>query len=111
MLFDDAVDFRPMPPFGPSYLVTDSASSILERYPKTIVRYSKEVNFIAANVSKNPVNKLERIATAFYLNKEEGIEDEHVCATRITELKPHISYEDAMEACDIVNALFENAPE
>jgi hypothetical protein len=44
------------------------------------------------------VSQLERLATAAWIRKEEGIEDPDLVARRLNELKPHISLTDAREA-------------
>jgi uncharacterized protein YwgA len=44
------------------------------------------------------VSQLERLATAAWIRKEEGIEDTDQVAKRLNQLKPHINLSDAREA-------------
>ena len=54
------------------------------------------------------VAELERLATAAWIRKREGVEDTDEVALRLNELKPHISVADARESdLEIVSFLQE----
>jgi uncharacterized protein YwgA len=54
------------------------------------------------------VNRLERLATAAWIRKRLGIEDSEAVARKLSELKPHISLQEAREADDEVQAFLED---
>jgi len=97
------------PRYGPCYVPGELAGSLLERYPKTIARYAKEVEFVAQRLGGKGVADLERVATALYIRKEAGDTDVSERARQITKLKPHISLSDAQAAIREVDAMFAEA--
>jgi uncharacterized protein YwgA len=53
------------------------------------------------------VGRLERLATAAWIRTREGVEDQDMVASRLNELKPHISLQDARQADDEVRTFLE----
>ncbi|MDA8161657.1 MAG: hypothetical protein M0022_01945 [Desulfobacteraceae bacterium] len=99
MQANDFINIKPQPPYGPSFLLGPLASALKERFPKTLKKYKKSYKYVAENISKGNVSDLEKIATALYIIKEEKIEKMNACARRLNAIKPHISIDDAYDAC------------
>lgn len=89
------------PGYGPSYLPANSASDFLARFPKTVERLKKPVDFVASWLGNKGVAELERLATALFIRlQEEGSLEER--ASKLVKLKPHIDASDALSAtCEI----------
>jgi hypothetical protein len=86
------------PGYGPSYHPTEFSDSFLERFPKTAAKYISRVRFVADEFWDKGVAELERLATAFFLAEHEGLNDVERRATRLVEIKPHISLIEARSA-------------
>jgi hypothetical protein len=97
------------PKYGPCYVPGELASSVLERYPKTVERFRNEVQFVAQRLGSKGVADLERVATALYIRKQVGAVALNERAKRITELKPHVSLPDAQAAVKEVDEMFDEA--
>ncbi len=97
------------PRYGPCYVPGELADSLLKRYPKTVGKYANEVEFVAQRLGSKVVADLERVATALYVRKEMGSAAAKVRATKITELKPHVSLADAQAAVKEVDQMFAEA--
>jgi hypothetical protein len=91
--------------YGPTYAPTRFSEEFLERFPKTVSRYSQRIEFIADELNSKGVAELERIATSFFIMNREGINDAEERAGRLIELKPHITEAQAREASFYVNGL------
>jgi hypothetical protein len=81
----------------------------MERYPKTVGKFAKPVEFVAQRLGSKGVAELERVATALYVRKEMGTASASVRANRITELKQHISRPEAKAAVREVDKMFDDA--
>ena len=95
-------------PYGPKLLPGKRSQQIKEKFPKTIDRYSKQIEFIADKFGDKKVSNLERLATALYvtLNPEDDREDR---AERVHQLKQHIKMEDANAAISEVDKIIKEA--
>ena len=97
------------PDYGPSLLPTADSATFLERFPKTISRYSRQIQFVAESLGNKGVSDLERIATAvFIINRLKSIKGERR-AEEMVRLKPHISPFDAKEAIREAERLINSA--
>jgi len=100
----------PDPKYGPSYLPGKMSSFVLERFPKTVSRYKKQVEFVAGKLGKKKVAELESLATALYVqlrsNQESGVTAR---ADKIVKLKPHIHKGEAERAVRKVEEMWEEA--
>lgn len=86
-------------PYGPSILPSSSWESLKSKFPKTLTKYGKEINFIGSWLGDKRVSELEKLATALYVMKEGGSDAAiRALAKRIVELKPHINPSEAEEA-------------
>jgi len=112
MRADGLIKMQPQPyPYGPSLLTTENGSKLQSRWPKTIEKYSKDIQFVAERLGTLGVSELERLATALYLTKkypEEGVESR---AQRLNKLKPHISIDEAQSAIQQIDRMVEEYEE
>jgi hypothetical protein len=93
-------------PYGPSLLPGSAAEIVMKRYPKTRAKYKSQIDFVGKTFAPKGVVELERLATAFYITKEQG-EEQSVerRAQCIHQLKPHISLEEARLAVEDIDFL------
>jgi hypothetical protein len=84
------------PPYGPQLVATPAGQKLLEDFPKTLAKYGGAVEEIATFVGNRGVISLERLATALYLLPQET--DDAAVATDVVAVKPHIRYDDALQA-------------
>jgi uncharacterized protein YwgA len=94
------------PPYGPSFAPGPLVETLVERFPKTIEQHRAQIMFLAENVANRRAAELERIATALFITRQLGdsaSRSERVRA--LTEVKPHISTEEAAEAVRYVDRL------
>jgi hypothetical protein len=94
--------------YGPTFVPTQFSEVFLERFPKTQSRYRKQIEFVANELGQMRVAELERVATAFFLTRDNNNSVEER-ARQMVELKPHISLPDARAACRQVDSLIERA--
>jgi hypothetical protein len=90
-------------PYGPRILVTDMGTLLKSRYPKTLGKYEKQINFIADKLGDKGVVDLERLATAFYVTLEDHDSDVDARAAKMVALKPHIELQQAKQAVQDVD--------
>ena len=112
MLADGLVRLKPHWPYGPHIIPTDLADRIQDAYGKTLKKYADKIAFVADKLGPKDVAELERLATALYLTLERGADescDER--ANKLTNLKPHISYDQATTAIKEVDRIINEAKE
>lgn len=95
--------------YGPTYVPTKFSDTYLERFPNTTARYAQQIEFIANELSDKGVSELEKLATSFFIAEREGIKDAEERSQRLVELKPHISFSDAISAGEQVDRLIRRA--
>jgi hypothetical protein len=106
MRADGLLDLRLNPaPFGPSLCITESGKEFIAKFPKTLAKHRRAIDFISGALGSKRVAELERLATALYVTLEEKIEAPEDSADRITALKPHISISQAKDAVHEVGEL------
>ena len=98
-------------PYGPSLCITEMAKAVIEYFPKTLQEFSKKTNFIAETLSDKGVAELERLSTALYVTKEEGLKSIAERATLIHKLKPHVSIAEANTAIRDMDMILSHATE
>jgi len=87
------------PGYGPGLVPTQTSAELRDRYPVTLAKHAREVEFIAHAFGSKGVAELERLATALYVTRELGdSSDAGARAGRLQELKPHVSPADALAA-------------
>lgn len=94
-------------PYGPRVADTDMGGELCKRYPKTLVRYEKQINYIADKLGDKGVVDLERLATAYYVTLEDQKKTQKARAAAIVELKPHISHDLALQAVQDVDTFLD----
>ena len=92
-------------PYGPKLISGENAELLKKTYPKPMERYADEVEKITEKISFMGVTALERYATAYYVSQNYEEADDGDIATKIVELKPHISPGEAREAVAFVDQL------
>ncbi len=97
-------------PYGPTILLGENSQSFLDRYPRTRKQFRHQAEFIAARLGKKNVKELERLATALFVTRNElpraSLEAR---ASRVNELKPHFTLDEARAAVAEVDGLIANA--
>jgi len=98
--------------YGPQLRPTKESRSLRERFPKTLDRYSKSIEFISTELADKRVADLEKLATALWVTRKLGQEGSALRrAEMLHALKPHISLADAQLAIRDFDALAERAKE
>lgn len=97
-------------PYGPSILPGEGGEALKKRFPKTILKYVEELEFVTEKLCGKTVTELERLATALYVTFEQKIgTDDLSRAKRIHELKPHIQVQQALETVEVVDSIIDEA--
>jgi uncharacterized protein YwgA len=87
------------PGYGPGLVPTPTSESLRSNYPKTLAASSRQIEFVAKTFGARGVADLEKLATALYVTREDGAPGSvEGRARRLVELKPHVSFERALEA-------------
>jgi hypothetical protein len=88
----------PNPKYGPSFFPGKMRDYVIERFPKTVERFSAKLDFVASHLGRRDVNELECLSTALYVLRESSTLDQEQRAKKITKYKPHIDFSDSMKA-------------
>jgi len=88
----------PQDPYGVTYSLKDEENKLKKFYEREIQKYSSQISFAATLFGKKTVVELEKLATAFFINKKEEIKEINLIAKRLHEIKPHVSFQDAENA-------------
>jgi hypothetical protein len=100
---DDLIAWEPRRPYGPT-LVRGRDADYLDRHWGLVGEcYSQQIEFIANILRDKGVRELEKLATALFVTREVGEVSKR--ASRIVELKPHISRAEALDAVQTVGEL------
>jgi uncharacterized protein YwgA len=87
------------PGYGPGLVPTPTSAELRARYPRTLANNSRQIEFIAKAFGARGVTELEKLATALFVTREMGDTTEiSKRASRIHELKPHVSEPEALTA-------------
>jgi len=113
MRADELLRLEPQqPPYGPRIAATPRTERIKNLFRKTLSDYDASINFVAERLGAKGVADLEGLATALYVTQHSGgcwSLDQR--SRQITEIKPHISYEDARSATEEVDCYIRQAKE
>lgn len=99
----------PNPKYGPSFFPGKMRDYVMDRFPKTVKRFSPNIDFVASRLGQKDVSELECLSTAFYVLRESPKCDKKQRAKRITEYKPHIDYSDSFKAVEEVDQIVREA--
>lgn len=104
------LDIRVNPyPYGPSLCITEMAKALTQDLPKTLQKFNKKINFIAATLGDKGVAELERLATALFVAREENLKNTDERANVIHKLKPHVSIAQANAASRDIDMILSHA--
>jgi uncharacterized protein YwgA len=107
---DGLVQLVPQGPYGPTIVPTPQAQSLQKHYARTLETYEDRIAFVAKALGSKGVADLERLATALYVTMlEKAGELAEKRATRLSELKPHISDSQALAAIQEVDKIITEA--
>lgn len=111
---DGLLELEPQPvPYGPKIATTKRSQRLWGwgDIPQTIRQYEKQMDFVAGRVAgKKGVVSLERLGAALYVTKHEqhdGTLEGRI--KKLTELKRHISEDEARDAMIEVDTLIKEA--
>jgi uncharacterized protein YwgA len=92
-------------PYGPKFKDTETAHKLRTRFPKTLAKYEKAIDFVASKLADKQVDGLERLATALFAKRNIPAEDDLKFANWMHEKKPHVSIEQAIKSLEEVTSL------
>jgi|GEM_PF-144261 len=94
-LIDAIPDF-----YGPHLYPTDYMKKLMTKFPKTLQKYSSQVDFIAEKLGPKNVSQLERLSTALYVAQKypDLTKNEDNWLEKVHQLKPHQSKERISQA-------------
>jgi uncharacterized protein YwgA len=93
--------------YGPSLVPTQTSRDLRSRFPKTLAKYSPQIDFVAKAFGSKGVADLEKLATALYVTREAGSQaDVQARAKRLSELKPHVSLSESITAVEQLDILW-----
>lgn len=102
------LDVEPNPGYGASLSIDKTVE--VAKLPGA--ELASKIQFVSERISVSTVKRLERVATAYYLQHvvENPISDERL-PDELRDLKPHISEQEASLALEEVSELLESAQE
>ena len=112
MRADMLLRIQPQPrPYGPSLVPSNGSKSLKEHFPNTLRKYNSSIQFVANKFRDRGVSELERLATALYVTQENNAKgSSELRAQYITELKPHVSMEEARAAIKEIDEIIRESP-
>jgi hypothetical protein len=107
---DEIIKLEPQyPPYGPKIGVTERARYVQGLFEKTLAEYQPRIAFVADRLGAKDVTELERLATAYWVTKENPGLSVVDRAQAVTELKPHIDRAEATAAVAAVDRMADEA--
>jgi len=88
------------PPYGPRICLSPSGKDFLAKHNDQVTDVNDKIQSVATGLGGKGVMELEKLATALWVRQEFPSALEPELATRIHEIKPHISIMDAIEALE-----------
>lgn len=96
---DGLIDLKVRAPrYGPSLELTERGEALMERSSRALESYEPAIDAVASIVRDRGVADLERLTTAIYVQRELGRTGVEAVATEMRKLKPHVTWEEAVEA-------------
>ena len=97
---DNLIVIEPQsPPYGPRINITKRSEYIQGKYSITLNKYANNIDFVADRLKSKGVAELERLATAFLVTKDMGLETTPEARTKsLRALKSHVPYEQGLSA-------------
>jgi hypothetical protein len=107
---DEILKLEPQyPPYGPKVGVTERAGYVQGLFEKTLAEYEPRIAFVADRLGAKGVTELERLATAYWVTKENPGMSVADLGEAVTKLKPHIDRAEAEAAVAAVDRLANEA--
>ena len=105
MRADGILEVRQQPyPYGPSLVVPPGQERALaRRFSHTLKRHAGPLDFVASELGGKQVSELERLATALYVSIDDVQMPPNQRAQKLTQLKPHVGFENALKAVGAVD--------
>ena len=97
-------------PYGPTLKPSPSGARLLKQYESDMAPYEQAIGLVADRFAQRGVSELEQIGTALFVTRW-GQKRAAQRAKRLTQLKPHVSYEAALAAVNEVDDLLESTKE
>ena len=91
--------------YGPSFMQGELVDVLTRRFSKTLQKYERQMEFIAAELSDKNVRQLERLGTALFITSKESEASVEERARLVKDLKPHVPINAAREAVEKVDEL------
>lgn len=99
------------PRYGPRLTVTERGEQLEQSLATTLNRYDQDLDWVADTLNRRGVVELERLATAMWMTRQHDDASPERRANALVEVKPHISYDQALAAVEEIDRLLENRPE
>ena len=108
---DGLLRLEPRRPCGVRIIPTKQSKYIQKLYPKTLKYYEDKIEFVIGELGRKGGVELDRLGTALYVKMNPESRVSVVERTeRVKELAPHMLQEDAHNAVQEVDRIFEHAP-
>ncbi len=96
---DHLVKLEVVRPYGAKFYTTAQSDRIRSRFPRTLERFEKQIEFVVERLARQGIWDLERIATAYFIKcRHPEFESVDSIAKELVRLKPHVSLENAIKA-------------
>jgi uncharacterized protein YwgA len=99
------------PRYGPRLMVTERGEKLEQSLAGTLTRYDDDLDWIADTLHRMGVVELERLATAMWMSRHHEGASVDQRAKAVVEVKPHISYDEALTAVEEIDRLLGAQPE
>jgi uncharacterized protein YwgA len=110
MQADDIVKVKPHQ-FGATFVPSERYELLRRQFPKTIEKYTREIDFVVRHLATRGVGELEPLATALFLTREhpDATAEERAC--ELNAVKPHVDLPVATQSVRQIDAwIAEHAP-
>ena len=84
--------------WGATYRIGRRYGQVRDRFPKTMQRLEPAIDWVMRELAPLGVKELEPLATALFLKREQPGANDETLATRLHEIKPHVSVDAARVA-------------
>ncbi len=103
---DGLLLLEPQPvPYGPKFKATQTAQELQDRFPNTLRKHEKSLEFVATKLADKQVDDLERVATALFAKANYPDMSDRERAKWIHQQKPHFSVDHALAALEEIELL------
>lgn len=99
------VEWLPQSPYGSKCNVTSNGKELKSVLSELVNEYDSAIEFVSEHLAKENVAELERLGTALYFINSDSSLNSEVLATKVHEIKPHVSYAEAFKAVTRVREL------